>query len=189
MVQRLGLAGHKNASYALLAQLGLLVLHFVLESATQNKVWLGYLLLLGAVICEAAYSVIGKKLTGTLGPRRITSLINLWGFVLSTPLGLYHALQFDFAGVGIGMWLLLLFYALAACVWTVWLWMTGLKAVPAAQGGVFTVFLPLSATLMGVAVLGEHLNVTQWLAFGIALAGVVLATLPSRLAWRVGSGQ
>ena len=33
MVQRLGLAGHKNASYALLAQLGLLVLHFVLESA------------------------------------------------------------------------------------------------------------------------------------------------------------
>jgi drug/metabolite transporter (DMT)-like permease len=87
------------------------------------------------------------------------------------------------------MWLLLLFYALAACVWTVWLWMTGLKAVPAAQGGVFTVFLPLSATLVGVAVLGEHLNVTQWLAFGIALASVVLATLPSRLAWRVGSGQ
>src|SRR3990167_6287329 len=33
MVQRLGLAGHKNASYALLAQLGLLALHFVLESA------------------------------------------------------------------------------------------------------------------------------------------------------------
>lgn len=32
-MQRLGLAGHKNASYALLAQLGLLVLHFVLESA------------------------------------------------------------------------------------------------------------------------------------------------------------
>ena len=43
--------------------------------------------------------------------------------------------------------------------------------------------------LVGVAVLGEHLNVTQWLAFGIALASVVLATLPSRLAWRVGSGQ
>jgi hypothetical protein len=36
MVQRLGLAGHKNASYALLAQLGLLALHFVLESASQK---------------------------------------------------------------------------------------------------------------------------------------------------------
>jgi hypothetical protein len=39
MVQRLGLAGHKNASYALLAQLGLLVLHFVLESASDLCLW------------------------------------------------------------------------------------------------------------------------------------------------------
>jgi hypothetical protein len=39
MVQRLGLAGHKNASYALLAQLGLLALHFVLESATFFLLW------------------------------------------------------------------------------------------------------------------------------------------------------
>ncbi len=46
---------------------------------TQNLAWLGQLLLVGAVICEAAYSVIGKKLTGALGPKRITSLINLWG--------------------------------------------------------------------------------------------------------------
>jgi len=41
MVQRLGLAGHKNASYALLAQLGLLALHFVLESAIQKIAWKG----------------------------------------------------------------------------------------------------------------------------------------------------
>jgi hypothetical protein len=45
--------------------------------------------------------------------------------------------NFDFGSVPAPMWLLLLFYALAACVWTVWLWMTGLKVVPAAQGGVF----------------------------------------------------
>jgi drug/metabolite transporter (DMT)-like permease len=146
----------------------------------QSLVWLGQLLLLAAVFCEAAYSVIGKKLTGSLGPKRITALINLWGFALSTPLGLYFAWGFNFANVGAGIWLLLLFYALAACVWTVWLWMTGLKVVPAAQGGVFTVFLPVSATLVGVLVLGERLSTAQWVAFGIALASVVLATLPSR---------
>jgi hypothetical protein len=37
---------------------------------TQNMAWLGQLLLVGAVICEAAYTVIGKKLTGSLGPKR-----------------------------------------------------------------------------------------------------------------------
>jgi drug/metabolite transporter (DMT)-like permease len=145
---------------------------------TEFQTALGVLLLFGAVVCEAAYSVIGKRLTQAMGPKRITSLINLWGFVLSTPMGLCVALEFDFQSVPAPMWLLLVFYALAACVWTVWLWMTGLKVVPAAQGGVFTVMLPISAALVGVLALGESLDNLQLLALGIALAGVLLATLP-----------
>ena len=149
-----------------------------------NLAWLGNLLLIGAVLCEASYAVIGKKLTGALGPRRISALINLWGFALSTPFGLWLAWHFDFGAVGAGTWLLLLVYALAACMWTVWLWMTGLKSVPAAQAGVFTVLLPISAALVGVLVLGERLGGAQLLAFAVALAGVLLATLPSRTALR-----
>ena len=148
-----------------------------------ESAWLGNLLVFGAVLCEAAYAVIGKKLTGALGPKRITSLINLWGFLLVTPLGAYMALSFDFQSVTPGTWVLLLFYSLAASVWTVWLWMTGLKRVPASQGGVFTVMLPISAALVGVFVLGESLSGMQLLAFALALAGVVLATLPHRAAY------
>jgi drug/metabolite transporter (DMT)-like permease len=150
------------------------------EAANGATHWLGNLLVFGAVLCEASYAVIGKKLTGALGPKRITSLINLWGFALVTPFGVYAAWGFDFAGVQPGIWVLLVFYSLAASVWTVWLWMTGLKAVPAAQGGVFTVMLPVSAALVGVFALGERLGVAQLLAFLLALAGVVLATLPVR---------
>lgn len=136
----------------------------------------GNLLIVGAVLCEASYAVIGKKLTGALGPKRITALINLWGFALMTPMGLYYATQFDFAAVSWNLWTLLLFYALAASVWTVWLWMTGLKTVPAAQAGVFTVMLPIAAALVGVMALGEPVSLTQGAAFTLALAGVVLAT-------------
>ncbi|MES1976529.1 MAG: DMT family transporter [Pseudomonadota bacterium] len=158
-------------------------LHVVanLESGLSAKnAWLGNLLLVGAVICEAAYAVIGKKLTGVLSPKRITALINLWGFALVTPLGLWAAWRFDFASVSSSRWMLLLFYSLAASVWTVWLWMTGLKTVPASQAGVFTVLLPISAAAVGVLVLGEKLGGAQIGAFGIALIGVVLATLPQR---------
>lgn len=148
---------------------------------------LGNLLVFGAVLCEAAYAVIGKKLTGALTPKRITSLINLWGFVLMTPMGLYVAWKFDFGSVASGTWLLLIFYALAASVWTVWLWMTGLNTVPAAKAGVFTVMLPVSSALVGVFVLGETLRGIQLLAFGIALLGVVLATLPARTRFKPAS--
>jgi drug/metabolite transporter (DMT)-like permease len=149
-------------------------------SQSGSTALLGNLLVFGAVVCEASYAVIGKKLTGVLGPKRITSLINVWGFVLVTPFGLYQALHFDFTSVQPGIWLLLVFYSIAASVWTVWLWMTGLKVVPAAQGGVFTVMLPVTAALVGVFVLGEQLAGAQLIAFALALAGVVLATLPQR---------
>ncbi|TEA77302.1 DMT family transporter [Allopusillimonas ginsengisoli] len=149
-----------------------------------SHVWLGNLLLFGAVCCEASYAVIGKKLTAVLSPRRISAVINLWGFVLTTPAGLYAAWHFDFLAVDLGIWVLLVFYGLAASVWTVWLWMTGLRGVPASRAGVFTVMLPVSAALVGVVILGESLSGLQWLAFVLALAGLLLATLPSR---RLGS--
>ncbi|OYU43718.1 MAG: hypothetical protein CFE44_16870 [Burkholderiales bacterium PBB4] len=141
---------------------------------------LGNLLVFAAVLCEAAYAVIGKKLTGSLSPKRITALINLWGFLLMTPMGVYAAWHFNFAAVATPIWMLLVFYAMAASVWTVWLWMTGLQSIPAAKAGVFTVMLPISAALVGVLVLGEPFTAIQLLAFGLALAGVVLATLPTQ---------
>jgi drug/metabolite transporter (DMT)-like permease len=145
-----------------------------------DTVWLGNLLVFCAVLCEAAYAVIGKKLTGRLGAKRISSLINLWGLALMTPLGLWQALTFDFSSVQNSTWWMLLFYSLAASVWTVWLWMTGLQSVPAAQAGVFTVMLPISAAAIGVGLLGERMNAVQLAAFAIALAGMVLVTLGQR---------
>lgn len=150
--------------------------------ADRDLAWLGNLLLLGAVLCEAAYAVIGKRLTGVLGPKRITALINLWGFALVTPMGVWMALDFDFSTVAPSTWALLLFYAMAASVWTVWLWMTGLQGVPANQAGVFTVMLPISAAAVGVAFLGEKMGSAQLAAFSLALVGVLLATLPEKKA-------
>jgi len=150
------------------------------SNAAAPAPWWGYGLLLGAVFCEACYMVIGKKLTAQVSPRRISALINLWGLALVTPLGLWQALRFDFGAVHAAHWGLLGFYALAASVVTVWLWMKGLRHVPAQQAGVFSVMLPLSATAVGVLFLGESLALAQVLALGLALTGLLLATWPQR---------
>lgn len=143
---------------------------------------LGTMLLLGAVLCEASYVVIGKRLTGKLSPKRISALINVWGLALVTPLGIYEAWSFDFAAVSTNIWGGLVLYALAASMWTVWLWMTGLKTVPAAKAGIFSVFLPITSALVGVLFLGEAFTASHALAFVCALAGVVLATWPTDVA-------
>lgn len=144
---------------------------------------LGAALLLAAVGCEACYVVIGKQLTAGLGPKRISALINLWGLALVSPLAVWQALSFDFGTPRAQDWGLLGYYAATASVITVWLWMAGLKRLPAAQAGVFMVFLPVSTALVGLA-LGEPISAVQAVAYGLALSGVLLATWPARGAGR-----
>ncbi|WP_310386489.1 DMT family transporter [Roseateles sp.] len=145
-------------------------------TASENTA-LGIALLIAAVFCEATYVVIGKQLTAQISARRISALINLWGLALVTPLGLWQALSFDFSQPSPSQWGLLVFYAAAASMVSVWLWMTGLRHVPAAKAGVFMVFLPVATGLVGLG-LGEQLQPSQAAAYALALAGVILATWP-----------
>jgi len=149
-------------------------------ASTHGSAQMGHALLLAAVLCEAAYVVIGKRLAGHVAPRRISALINLWGLALVTPFGLWQALRFDFSAVPLDAWALLLFYALAASVVTVWLWMAGLRHVPSSKAGVFTVLLPVSAALVGALVLAEPFGHLHALAFGLAVLGLLLVTWPAR---------
>lgn len=148
--------------------------------ASEQAPWWGYVLLIAAVFCEASYVVIGKRLTAEVSPQRISALINLWGLALVTPLGLWQGWNFDFQQVKASHWLLLSFYSVAASVVTVKLWMQGLRGVPASQAGVFTIFLPMAAALVGVWGLGEVFGALHAMAFGTALAGLLVATWPAR---------
>jgi drug/metabolite transporter (DMT)-like permease len=165
------------------AALGIGLLAFARGGAQAGAVApspLGYVLLLAAVLCEASYVVIGKRLTGNVSARRISALINLWGLALVSPFALWQGSSFDFRAVTAPTWLLLLFYAIAASMITVWLWMQGLRHVPSSRAGVFTVMLPVSAALVGVAVLGEPFGPAHVAAFVLALVGLLLATWPER---------
>ncbi len=141
---------------------------------------LGALLLLGCACCEAVYVIHGKRLTGAVSPMRISALINLFGFLLATPLGLRAAMDFDFAAVPAGVWALLAFYAIAASIVSTWLWLSGLARVPASHSGVFTVALPVASSLVGVTWLGETFTAAHALAFALAALGILLTAWPRR---------
>ncbi|MCA3243100.1 MAG: DMT family transporter [Rubrivivax sp.] len=162
------------------AALGIALLAFARsgDASMVASPW-GYALLLAAVLCEASYVVIGKRLTGQVSARRISAIINLWGLALVTPFGIWQAWSFDFSAVQPPTWALLVFYAVAASMVTVWLWMKGLQHVPSSRAGVFTVMLPVSAALVGALVLGERFGMAHVAAFALAMLGLLLATWPS----------
>jgi drug/metabolite transporter (DMT)-like permease len=169
------LSGRLQVAMALAAT-GMLLLNTTSHDGPprESQLW-GNALVLAAVLCEAAYVVMGKRLSSAMSPRRITAVINLWGCALMTPLAFWYWPPLDWSAVSASTWGLLLFYGLAASVWSVWLWMTGLKNVKASQAGIFTVMLPVAASLTGW-VLGETPDRWQVFAWGMAFLGGALAS-------------
>lgn len=136
--------------------------------------WLGNLLILGAVFCEATYVIIGKRLAATRGALRVSALINMWGLALITPFGLWQLGQVELGALTSATWALLGFYSIAASLVGPWLWMAGLKYIPANHAGVFTVALPIAAAVVGVVGLGESFTALHAAALVLAASGVVL---------------
>ncbi len=144
-----------------------------------ERAWLGNLLVFACVGCEAAYVILGKRLTASLSPQRISALINAWGLALTAPFGLWQARGFDFGALTPVLWALLVFYALSASMFSTWLWLSGLRRVPAQHSGVFTVALPVAASATGVAFLGERFGASDALALACAAAGIALVAWPA----------
>jgi len=142
--------------------------------------WLGAAFVLGAVGCEALYVIIGKPLASRCEPLRLSAMINAWGLALTTPFAAWQWSAAALQALSPALWALLAFYALAASLFAVWLWMTGLQVVPASQAGVFTIALPIAATLVGVLGLGETFGVRHVVALSLGIASILLVANPRR---------
>lgn len=158
---------------------GIALLQFAKNDGGGATSWVGNLLILGAVFCEATYVIVGKRLAATRGALRVSALINLWGLTLIAPFGLWEMRGFELATLSGAMWALLVFYSIAASLVAPWLWMAGLKYIPANHAGVFTVALPITAAVVGVVGLGEAFTPLHAAALVLAGSGVVLIATSS----------
>ncbi|WP_373378067.1 DMT family transporter [Cupriavidus nantongensis] len=152
-----------------------------------SQAWLGNLMIMGAVVCESIYVILSRRLTQTLAAIEICAYTHLIGGLLMLPLGLVPLLNFDASAVPAQTWLMVLWYALSASVFSFWLWMKGIRHVPAQLAGVFTSVLPVAAATYGIVFLGEQPGWPHGVALACVLAGIVLASWPGRItrdAWR-----
>jgi drug/metabolite transporter (DMT)-like permease len=149
------------------------------DSAQGSSGWLGNAFVFGAVCCEALFVVFGKRLSASRTPMRISAWFNLWGLALTALPGLWQLARIDASAIAPRFWAYLAFYSLAASVVAVPLWMSGLRRISAGFAGVFTVGLPLSTTVVAVAVLGERLTWLHAVALPCALLAILLAAWPS----------
>jgi probable blue pigment (indigoidine) exporter len=65
-----------------------------------------------------------------------------------------------------------LYYAIAF-----WLYLTGLREVPASVAGIYLTLIPAFGITSGYLLLSEHLTARQWLGAGVVIAAVAALTL------------
>ncbi len=149
-----------------------------LGGAAGGSAW-GDMLVFAGVCGEAVYVLLAKRIAGQLPVVLASAWMQLFSALVLLP--------FALPGFGAVVVLadarlagLLVFHSLTASVLCLLLWYAGLRRVPAGVAGVFTGFLPASAALVAVLVLGEALTVLHAVAFAVMFASLLLATWPRR---------
>ncbi|KAB0672183.1 EamA family transporter [Oryzomonas sagensis] len=147
----------------------------VLRTLTFNH---GDLLLLGAPLSWAAYSILGKRAMGTFSPLVATAYAALSGTLLLIPAAVLEALggagphRFSILG-----WVAILQLALLGTVAGFVWWYEGVKALGASRAALFVNLVPVFGTLLAALLLGERLGWPQLWGGMLVIAGVCGGTV------------
>lgn len=133
--------------------------------------YLGFLLVLAAISCEAVYTLMGKKATDTMPPLFVTFLATMLSIPLFALLSLLVDFsQANFANVSAGTWWALAWWGIGTLGAGSALWYSGLAQAEGTTAAGFMSVMALSALLLSYFLLGETF---EW----IHLPGIVLVLI------------
>jgi drug/metabolite transporter (DMT)-like permease len=169
-----------------------LVLVQAMGARTGTSTLVGNLLVGGAVLCEASFVLLGKRLTPPYRPLRLALGANLVGLALSLPLALAAAEGLELRSIPLSIWLLGTWHALTASVVCLWLWYRGLPYVETWLAGLTTAAVPLAALAVSALYLGEAIGLPKVAGAALVIGAIVLGALapsPGRQAAKGGIGS
>ncbi|WP_313805102.1 DMT family transporter [Cytobacillus sp.] len=161
-----------------LAVLGISIITFQTNSSTLESplFLLGNVLVFGAVISEALFTIFAKKLSNVLTPIQMAAGVNIIGFILFLPFSIKEAITYHFFSLELTVYLLIIYYAITASVLSFVLWYKGVVKVSANIAGIFTGFIPITATLVGIVILKEPFGMNQLIGIMCVLGAIYLGT-------------
>jgi drug/metabolite transporter (DMT)-like permease len=148
-----------------LAVAGVLVLHLGQGGAEEGggPMWLGATLVFGAVCCEAAYTLLGKKAAERLDPLLVACLAAALSVPLFLPFALWQSGDFAVGEVDGRAWAGVAWYGAGTLALGSWLWYSGLARAEATVAAGFMGVMPASALILSYVLLGEKSDgSTSW---------------------------
>ena len=140
--------------------------------------WTGNLFVLGALVCEAVFILLNRRMRVALPPLMLSVLMTAIGLLLSALAALSEA-PWQVHADRAALWAVA-YYALVPTVGGFLLWYAGCARVSAAEASLTTAIAPVAALLLAAPVLGEHVGPQQWAGVACVLAAVLYASRSGR---------
>jgi drug/metabolite transporter, DME family len=139
---------------------------------------IGIIYALGAGASYAVYSVSVKGLLSYRSGVSVMAVTSSIGALLLSPLFLIHDISWIVRDFQVVL-PLAIYLGLVTSVCPLLLFAKGLRQVHVATAATLNVIEPLTATLLGVVVLGELLALQSWIGMGLLIGGVLWLSLPT----------
>ncbi len=144
------------------------------EQSGGGNFLLGAGMVFAAVCCEAAYTLLGKKVSDRVDPVLVAFLAAAASVPLFIPLAIWQWGRFEAGEVEWRAWTALAWYGAGTLALGTWLWYSGVRKAEGAVAAGFMGVMPASALVLSYALLGEQFRWMHLAGFGVVLAGVLL---------------
>ncbi|MFC0561390.1 DMT family transporter [Halalkalibacter alkalisediminis] len=145
----------------LTAILGIVILNI---SGVFNEVivgpleFLGNMLILGAVMGEALFIILGKSISKKISPLAISTSVSVIGVFLFFPMAIYDFTNSHYSFGSFNDWLLIFSFGIFVTVLAFLLMYQGIAVLPATTVGILTSVLPLSTVILSSFFLKESFH-------------------------------
>lgn len=139
-----------------------------------QRIVLGSGLVFAAVLCEASYTLMGKRLSADLTPLTMVTVAAGSALLLFLPLALWDASGFDWSAPTASQWLAVAWWGAGTMAAGSVLWFRGMARVPAGTAAPFMGVMPVSALLLSYLLLGEAFQWIHAAGLAVVLAGLAL---------------
>lgn len=163
----------------LLVVLGVVVINVLgiapsVQATRASNPLLGNLLIGGAVLGEAVWTIFGKAASREIQPLALASVTSFFGLLMFLPFGFYEALHFNFSILAPAAWIPIAYFGVVGTVGGYLLWYRGMSKVPASTAGAFFGLLPVSSVVLSYIVLKEPLTWSHLLGVACVLLALLL---------------
>ena len=139
--------------------------------------FVGDVMMAGAVLCWALYTLGARRLIARHSPVGVTGLSMAIGTALYLPLVARNMAAVDWPAVSAMTWLMAVYSALFALCVAYTIWYVGVRELGTARTSMYSNLIPIVAMLTAVVFLDEPLGVRKLLGAAAVLGGIAITRM------------